>query len=144
MSTMTWVEPTALANDTIWLVPVLTVTRLAMVSPGAKLTVELVGCAWPAGHTDTKLPAVDAVAVTFMTTAVAELGTVPVPPPATWRVRGVPAANGPNQAPVTVRESRMRLGANGWNPAPARGDTPAVAAEGGPWPWLYVARTVKV
>src|SRR5262245_10424160 len=107
--------PTAVAKLTLPPVPSLTVTRFGIVSPAAKLRLDALGCAAPVGHTVTKLPVVDAVAVTFITTADAVGGTLDAPPsPGTSRSFGVPADNLAFQSPIRVRESRIRKGGSGW------------------------------
>src|SRR5689334_11834037 len=90
MSTTTWVAPVFVAMVIVPPAPTRTVAALGMVSPLAKLTVELVGCGSPVGYTERNEPAVLSVTVMLATIAVASAGTPPTP--VTFTVLGIPAA----------------------------------------------------
>src|SRR4051794_14012733 len=110
---MTCTAPMVLANAALPPFASRTVTRFGIVSLGPKFRFDALGAGVFDGNTVRNEAAVPPVAVTFMTTALADAGMDP-PTPVTWRSLVVPATRGPPQLPLSVRESRMRVGTRAW------------------------------
>ncbi len=83
-----------------------------MVCPAVKLRLEALVRAVPSGWTETKLPAVGAVAVTLRMTAVTPLAGSPAVP-VTWRVTVSPGPTLPLRTPRPTRVSISRVGVTG-------------------------------
>jgi hypothetical protein len=105
-------------------VPSFTVTMFGIVTPGDQLRLEAVGCVAPVGKIVKKLDEVVSVAVAFITTAEAWVGTPFLPP--TTRSTVCPDWSGPVIPPVPLRVSRILVGVIGLNPM--RAHVPGVPA----------------
>jgi len=92
-----------------------TVRLLALISPGLKLIVEVVGFAIGSGPRYTAQEKLEFTTVTLPVTALALPGTPPRP--ATAKVAGVLARIFPER-PLLTRVSRSRAGAVGWYVSP--------------------------
>src|SRR6185503_10503944 len=116
---ITSVLPAALYTDTRPPAPTLTVTPLALVSPGPQLMLEVAGWACPDGQMVSNEPPVVPVTVTLRATAAASAGTPKTPATCTSRVPGPHGFEYEPTAGPDGRESWTRIGARPWNSAPS-------------------------